>query len=57
MTDIEERQADQDPEPLKHSDAERVGSENADDSEAAEELEDDPSRNPQEKELGDVKGG
>ena len=35
MTDIEERQADQDPEPLKHSDAERVGSENAEDSEAA----------------------
>jgi hypothetical protein len=44
--------ADQDPAPVEHSDAERVS-----DEEQAEEIEQDPSRNPDEPELRDLKGG
>jgi hypothetical protein len=38
-----------DPEPTKHSDAERVTSENVDEAPQPEELEDDPTCNPEEK--------
>jgi hypothetical protein len=48
---------EQDPEPTKHADAERVTSENADQAPRPEELEDDPARNPENKPLRDVKGG
>jgi hypothetical protein len=54
MTDQEERQPDKEPAPLKHTDAERVSGE---EQEAAEELAEDPSRNPDDKELRDIKGG
>jgi hypothetical protein len=51
------REDQHDPEPTKHSDAERVTSENVDEAPRPEELEDDPAYNPEEKPLRDVKGG
>jgi hypothetical protein len=56
MSDDTERQADKDPEPTKHADAERLSGEDGD-AEAATELDEDPSRNPEDEELRDVKGG
>ena len=56
MRDTEKRQDDEDPGPLKHSDAERLTSD-GDTSDSAQDIENDPSRNPPERELGDVKGG
>ncbi len=57
MSDTEKREADQDPAPLKHSDAERISEGDANDADSAQELEDDPSSNPPEGNLRDVKGG
>jgi hypothetical protein len=57
MRDTEKRQDDEDPGPLKHSDAERLTSGGGDTSDSGQDIEDDPSRNPPERELGDVKGG
>jgi hypothetical protein len=57
MSDHPERQADKDPAPLKHSDAERLSDDDSQSADAAQEMEDDPSRNPQEQELRDIKGG
>jgi hypothetical protein len=45
--------ADEDPAPIKHTDAERVSGEQAD----PEEIENDPSNDPPEQPLRDVKGG
>jgi hypothetical protein len=53
---MEERKqptADEDPAPIKHTDAERVSGEQAD----PEEIENDPSNDPPEQPLRDVKGG
>ena len=54
MSEHSERQGDQEPEPIKHSDAETVSGDSDD---AAKELEEDPSRNPDQEELRDIKGG
>lgn len=55
-----EHSDDQDPAPLRHSDAERVSREQSaqvPSSENTEELEDDPAHNPPDGPLRDVKGG
>jgi hypothetical protein len=62
MTDNPERQPDKDPAPVEHSDAERLSGgdgEGASESEdaRADELEADPSQNPDDERLRDVKGG
>jgi len=46
--------ADQDPQPVKESDAERVSGQQAPD---PQEIENDPAQNPPEGSLRDVKGG
>jgi hypothetical protein len=56
MTEEAKRQGDKDPEPIKNADAERLSG-SRDSSGEAEEIEDDPSRNPDDPELRDVKGG
>jgi hypothetical protein len=55
MSESQERKDDQDPAPVKESDAETLSGE--DSREAADDFENDPSRNPSEEELRDVKGG
>jgi hypothetical protein len=47
-------EADQDPQPVKESDAERVTGEEAS---SPREIENDPSQNPSEESLRDIKGG
>ena len=49
------REQDKDPEPIKHSDAERVTSQDTDG--AAREIEEDPAQNPGDRALKDIKGG
>ena len=59
MSDTPERQPDQDPAPIQNSDAERLSGEDSPGTAnaKAEEIERDPSSNPQDEELRDLKGG
>jgi hypothetical protein len=55
MSDTPEREGDQEPAPVKESDAETLSGNDGQDE--AQDIENDPSRNPSEDELRDVKGG